>query len=77
MKRLNDNTSLVDNTATKKQHTDSNTPEKVPTLSKHTKNMKFMSRGKEAEIREKLAQEREKTVREEKWVYDAQNPHIK
>lgn len=77
MKRVNENPSPLESPITKKQQTDSNTPEKTPTLSKHTKNMKFMSRGKEAEIREKLALEREKTVREEKWVYDSQNPRIK
>eukprot|EP01126_Amoeba_proteus_P057250 TRINITY_DN7275_c0_g1_i3.p1 TRINITY_DN7275_c0_g1~~TRINITY_DN7275_c0_g1_i3.p1 ORF type:complete len:186 (-),score=43.41 TRINITY_DN7275_c0_g1_i3:304-861(-) len=40
------------------------------TLSKNLQNMKFMQRGREAEIRDKLRAERERAIKDSQWVTD-------
>lgn len=39
-------------------------------LSNNLQNMKFMQRGKEAEIRDKLRAEREEALKSSQWVSD-------
>jgi hypothetical protein len=74
-KNTNDNADIMSENEESEQKTPA--PPKAPTLSKGISNLKFMSRGKEAEIRQKLSEEREKSLREEKWVYDDHNSRVK